>query len=112
MQRLTATVADSRFASRQRVLGWVTDPARYFQALAMLAMPSLSPETFGRVSAEAQASGVPVLVSDVGGAAETLQDGTTGMLLPAGTCLRGGMRFWHFVIRNSGPRWRQQRRVL
>lgn len=84
VQRLTATVADSRFASRQRVLGWVTDPARYFQALAMLAMPSLSPETFGRVSAEAQASGVPVLVSDVGGAAETLQDGTTGMLLPAG----------------------------
>ncbi len=74
--------ADS--ASRQRVLGWVTDPARYFQALAMLAMPSLSPETFGRVSAEAQASGVPVLVSDVGGAAETLQDGTTGMLPPAG----------------------------
>ncbi|EWS79405.1 glycosyltransferase family 4 protein [Xylella taiwanensis] len=82
--RLAATVAGSRFASQQRMLDWVTDPAGYFQALAMLAMPSLSPETFGRVSVEAQASGVPVLVSDVGGASETLQDGTTGMLLPAG----------------------------
>ncbi|HEU0187894.1 MAG TPA: glycosyltransferase family 4 protein [Gallionellaceae bacterium] len=39
---------------------------------------------FGRVSVEAQACGVPVLCSDNGGIPETLQPGTTGLLLPPG----------------------------
>jgi glycosyltransferase involved in cell wall biosynthesis len=41
-------------------------------------------ETFGRVSVEAQACGVPVLCSNNGGIPETLQPGVTGLLLPPG----------------------------
>ena len=50
----------------------------------MLAFPSIATETFGRVSVEAQATGVPVLGSDIGGIPETLEAGVTGLLLPPG----------------------------
>jgi glycosyltransferase involved in cell wall biosynthesis len=49
-----------------------------------LAMPSEWLEPFGRVSIEAQACGVPVLASRVGGIPETLQEGETGWLFPPG----------------------------
>jgi glycosyltransferase involved in cell wall biosynthesis len=54
----------------------------YFKAISVLAFPSKLPETFGRVAVEAQACGVPVLGSDIGGVPETLQAGVTGFLLP------------------------------
>ena len=46
--------------------------------------PSTEPEAFGRTAAEAQAMGLPVIASDLGGARETVEDGVTGFLSPAG----------------------------
>ena len=46
--------------------------------------PSLEPEAFGRVVTEAQAMGKIVVASGHGGAAETIKDGKTGFLFPAG----------------------------
>jgi len=40
-------------------------------------------DTLGQVVIEAQASGLPVLVSDTGGPKEVMGDGITGMVLPA-----------------------------
>jgi len=40
-------------------------------------------DTFGNVVLEAQASGVPVIVSDQGGPQENLLDGETGLVVPA-----------------------------
>ncbi len=45
---------------------------------------SLEPEAFGRVAAEAQALGRPVIASDHGGARETVIHGETGWLTPPG----------------------------
>jgi len=73
-----------RHARRHHFTGQVDDPARYYSAFSFLAFPSIAPETFGRVSIEAQACGLPVLGSDVGGIGETLAHGHTGVLLPPG----------------------------
>jgi glycosyltransferase involved in cell wall biosynthesis len=43
-------------------------------------------ETFGQVSVEAQACGIPVFAFGVGGVPETLVDGKTGGLVPFGQC--------------------------
>ncbi len=71
-------------ASRHHFTGWVQDSASWYNAMSMLAFPSLAPETFGRVSVEAQAAGIPVLGSDLGGIPETMQAGVSGLLLPPG----------------------------
>lgn len=83
-QALRTRAASSPAAARHHFLGWINDVQPYYSAMSMLAFPSIAPETFGRVSIEAQAAGVPVLASDVGGAAETLNPGVTGVLLPSG----------------------------
>ncbi|MBB3227793.1 glycosyltransferase involved in cell wall biosynthesis [Luteibacter sp. Sphag1AF] len=80
--RLTASIAADSFAARHHMLGWVNDPSPYYHVFSMLAFPSTEPETFGRSSAEAQAAGVPVLASELGGLPETLVPGVTGLLLP------------------------------
>jgi glycosyltransferase involved in cell wall biosynthesis len=71
-------------ANRHHFPGWIHDVHPYYSAFSMLAFPSIATETFGRVSVEAQAAGVPVLGSDIGGIPETLDAGVTGLLLPPG----------------------------
>jgi glycosyltransferase involved in cell wall biosynthesis len=69
---------------RHLLLGHRDDVRRLFPAMDLLALPSIEVESFSRVSIEAQASGVPVLASRIGGVPETLLDGVTGWLLPPG----------------------------
>jgi glycosyltransferase involved in cell wall biosynthesis len=53
-----------------RIVGHCDDmPAAYLAAAAVIA-PATAPEAFGRVGVEAQAMGAPVIVSDIGAAAE------------------------------------------
>jgi glycosyltransferase involved in cell wall biosynthesis len=49
-----------------------------------LVVPSISHEGAGKVVLEAYAAGVPALVSKAGGLPEVVQDGVTGLVLPAG----------------------------
>jgi glycosyltransferase involved in cell wall biosynthesis len=74
--------AEPETAHRHHFTGWTHDVHPYYKAISVLAFPSKLPETFGRVAVEAQACGVPVLGSDIGGVPETMQAGVTGFLLP------------------------------
>lgn len=75
-------IAASMHASRHVRLPWSDDLVSCFAAMDVLAFPSLRRESFGRVSAEAQACALPVVASRVGGIPETLIDGTSGVLVP------------------------------
>jgi glycosyltransferase involved in cell wall biosynthesis len=72
---------DAALAHRHHFTGWTEDVHPFYNAISMLAFPSKRPETFGRVAVEAQACGIPVLGSDIGGVPETIQAGSTGLLL-------------------------------
>lgn len=81
---LRARTGQSAHASRHRFLGWEGDPAALYPALDILAVPSIYPEPFGRVSLEAQATGVPVVCSLAGGLPETFAADSTGLGVPPG----------------------------
>ena len=65
-------------------LGYSSDLPRFYAALDVLAMPSLSGEGSPGSMKEAAAAGVPVVASRVGGAGEILRDGQEALLVPPG----------------------------
>lgn len=66
-------------ADRHRMVEWSDKPEEYLVALDNLIAPSQDIETFGRVVAEAQACGVPVIASRVGGMAEAFEPSRSGL---------------------------------
>ena len=54
----------------------------FYQAQEVLVFPSLHPESFGMVVAEAMATGVVPISSGVGGAIEVITHGRNGILIP------------------------------
>jgi len=51
--------------------------------LDLLVLATTTHEAFGRVIIEAQAAGVPVVATQVGGVVDIIEDGKTGLLVPA-----------------------------
>ncbi len=83
-EELVTRTGGGPFASRHLHHRWVSDLRSEYAAIDILALPSTAPDTFGRVSIEAQACGVVVLGSDLGGIPETMVPNVTGFLLPPG----------------------------
>ncbi|MFZ0547941.1 MAG: glycosyltransferase family 4 protein [Candidatus Promineifilaceae bacterium] len=73
-----------------------------FQSCDMFVLPTKA-DTFGIVAVEASATGMPVLMTDVGGAGDIIVDGETGFLLTSGDVdeLTDRLRF---LIENTDAR--------
>ena len=82
--RLRARLAASPHAARHIMRPFAPDPLPLYAALDVVAVPSLIAESFGRVAAEAEACGLPVLASRIGGIPEAVSEGVTASLLPPG----------------------------
>lgn len=64
-------------------LGYVSDPAPYFQLIDVLCLPTFR-EGFPNVVLEAAAAGKPSITTDATGAIDSVVDGHTGLIFPVG----------------------------
>jgi len=64
--------------------GHLTHMPTAFAAADIAVFPVIEAEAFGRGAVEAQAMGVPVIASNLGGFTETVIEGETGFLVPPG----------------------------
>lgn len=64
-----------------RCTGWQTDPVPFYAAMDIFCLPTYR-EGFGEVNLEAQAMGLPVVSTDIIGPRESVQNGSTGFLVP------------------------------
>jgi glycosyltransferase involved in cell wall biosynthesis len=91
IEELKRQIEAAGLQGRVRLVGRVDDmPAAYLAAQVAIAASS-EPEAFGRVAAEAEAMGCPVIATRVGGASEAVRaepefgpDEMTGWLVPPG----------------------------
>jgi len=80
VDQITAKGVALSLEGRFRILPGTDDMPAALMGADVVAMPSISPEPFGRVALEAQAMGRPVIAFNHGGAAESIQHGKTGWL--------------------------------
>ena len=80
VDQLTQTGMKLGLEGRFRLAHGVDDMPAALMAADIVAMPSVTPEPFGRVALEAQAMGRLVVAFDHGGAAESIVHGKTGWL--------------------------------
>ncbi len=64
--------------------GYVTEVEKHISAMDVFILPSYR-EGFGSVVVEAEAMGVPVIVTDIPGPTDAMQDGITGLVVPKAT---------------------------
>jgi len=90
-QHIESLIARAGLSGMMRAAGHCADMPAAYLAAAVTVVPATEPEAFGRVAVEAQAMGAPVIVSDIGAAAEivlappgTPRQEATGWRVPAG----------------------------
>ncbi|WP_428393683.1 glycosyltransferase [Lichenicoccus sp.] len=81
---LHAQAARLGVASRVRFLGHREDVPTLMQAVDVVVHPSIDPEPFGLTLVEAMLAATPVIASRAGAAAEILDGGQVGTLVPPG----------------------------
>ncbi len=80
---LRRRIRDLGLEDRVELLGFVEDAPSFLKAIDVFLLSSLW-EGFGYVIAEANAAGKPVVAFDVNSNPESIEDGDTGFLVPAG----------------------------
>jgi glycosyltransferase involved in cell wall biosynthesis len=83
-EQLRALAQRAGLADRVHFLGHRADTEALMAQFDVVVVPSVALESAPRVTAEAQAAGRAVIGSDIGGMAEMIEPGVTGLLVPPG----------------------------
>jgi len=83
-QQLDRQARQLGLAGRVRLTGHCADMPAALMLADVVVSASTAPEGFGRAVIEGQAMGRPVIATDHGGAAETVEHGVTGWRVPPG----------------------------
>lgn len=81
---MTSSIEEHGLRETVALAGHLRQMPEAFAASDIAVFPVIEPEAFGRGAIEAQAMGVPVVASDLGGFTETVREGETGFLTPPG----------------------------
>jgi glycosyltransferase involved in cell wall biosynthesis len=84
LDRIRGLAQAAGLGDRVVMPGFFADGAAALEAMDIAVMPSVLAEGFPTAAIEAQALGLPVVASDIGGTRETLVPGQTGTLVPPG----------------------------
>jgi glycosyltransferase involved in cell wall biosynthesis len=80
MEELTSLIDELELAESVSFEGNVQDQQRFLQDVSIFVLPSRS-EGFSNAIVEAMAASLPVIATDVGGNAEAVKDGDTGLII-------------------------------
>jgi glycosyltransferase involved in cell wall biosynthesis len=83
-QRLRQLAIEEGVGDKVIFLGIQRDVRAALSIMDVFVLPSSAVETFSNAALEAMAMARPVVLSDIGGAAEMIERGTSGMLFPVG----------------------------
>lgn len=83
-EEILKAIADAGLNDIVKVVGHCDDMPAAFRLADVALLPTLKPESFGRAAVEPQVMERPVIVSDHGGARETVVEGETGWRVPPG----------------------------
>lgn len=81
-ERLKRLADELGLVDRVHFLGQRDDVAKLMRAVDVVIHPSIDPEPFGRTLVEAMLVGVPIVAADAGAAADILEAGKAGALIP------------------------------
>lgn len=79
---MQAAIDDAGLQEAVSIVGHLRNMPLAFAASDIAVFPVIEPEAFGRGAVEAQAMGVPVIASNLGGFTETMVENETGFLVP------------------------------
>lgn len=80
---LERQIEDANLRETVQLLGWRSDAMRLMAAVDIVVQPSMQ-EAFSQAMIEALWLGKPLIMSDVSGAADVIQDGVSGLIVPRG----------------------------
>jgi len=81
--KLETRVAELGIRERVEFVGQRDRPELWLNALDVFALPSYGDEGISQALMQAMASGLPAVTTPIGGHAEVIRDGCTGLLVPA-----------------------------
>ena len=82
LQKLKSLISTLELNRRFYLAEYRSDVTNVYRALDVFVLPSIRPEPFGRVTAEAMTQGRAVIATNHGGTIELIEDGVTGVLVP------------------------------